>query len=1276
MKVIKEQDQGLLLNYFGLVNRYYLAITVMTFFDFKDPGNPLKEQDMWPFVQGELGKDAILDMAMPKPKGEVLAWGRCFPPDGKPRGASQVGIRIGPVEKMLYVFGNRHWKKAAGMGLTVSEPEPFTEMPVTYERAFGGTGFDRNPVGRGISPVLSSSGAELHPLPNIEDPRHLVGSPSDRPGPAGFAPLDFSWPQRAKKLGTYDNKWFQERWPFYPDDMNWTYFNAAPEDQQMEGFFTGNESFFVSGMHPEKAAIESRLPGIHHRLFINQLEDVNKPAGETIFKEVLTHIDTVWLFPHAERGIVVSRGTAEVKDDEALDVPHLYIVSEAMAEKPAAIERYYEQFKKRIDRALTADITPQMEEAKKKLTNLADTLRDLPLQINDQIAQNLGHAPKVLRTPAEVAVQSIAIIDKQKKLLADGEKRLLEAKAQFGHLTKIDTSGFAMAAKNLDAAKAKLATIPDKVNNFKKTEVENLKKLKDQLTKLYGNPELAKLKTGGIDVDAIFKAYEKEPVDPWQESGMRFLEDCRDTLMNDPGLMTAFRGLGFRAYTLKRSWIGMAKDEARFDRAAWGLKTPGKGADPDALVIPAGLVIPRFNGASLEHVTVRPLPAGQNVHMTPAALLDALMSIEADTPIEGSKGTAMALGEAEGKPFIRVANDMEAVLLHQELGNFCAVVAMKDASAKPCKEAAGAIKKAPQFLVVYPAGTMMDKIGADIDPWNKLCAGAEPLILPEGKNVMEAKKADVDLWQWVADALKSGIAPDAGSKPKDVDVMEPGAVASLIPTIDVAALVKKVKDDLTAQMKPQMDLMEAKKKEGLDVIRKELAKKGHDLDKIMKEAAPSLPDGVNPYGDTQKKFGEQIAAVRKKLTDQGLMNPDIEKKLSEVEKTTQKTLSDAAKRFDEGTKRLAEGKAKFEAGPPDWAKKLLVQAGIDPDDPTPLKPLSREDVIERYSKGLSLSGKNMKGVDLSGLDLTGADLRKAILQKANLSGSKLDGVDLSKALAGEADMSKASLRDARLVKGVFQKAKFTGADLGHADLSRAMMSEADLTGANLTGATIVKTLLEKAKLVKVRAVEAKASQIYCLSADISGADFSRSDLTKAVFLKTNITGANFSRSTLREAAFLESKGEKIDFSGADMHNSRILQGSAMTESNFTDTKADRASWMKSDLSGSDFRGSTIERALLQECDLTGTNLSGVKARLARLTKSNLSDSDLKEINLFQGSLRKSKLVRTDLSRSNLYGAEFYRTGVGDTKLDGANLKMTKLYKRADLLPELPKDKKK
>lgn len=168
---------------------------------------------------------------------------------------------------------------------------------------------------------------------------------------------------------------------------------------------------------------------------------------------------------------------------------------------------------------------------------------------------------------------------------------------------------------------------------------------------------------------------------------------------------------------------------------------------------------------------------------------------------------------------------------------------------------------------------------------------------------------------------------------------------------------------------------------------------------------------------------------------------------------------------------------------------------------------------------------------------------------------------------------------------------------------------------------------------------------------------------------TKIEETNFSGAVVRSVHFIETKGSKVNLSGADMYNSRLFNGSAMTESRFADVKADKVCWIKSDLSGSDFQGVVMKRGLIQDCNLAGSNLAGIAADRTRITKTDLSDVNMEKANLFQGSLRKSKLVRTNLGKANLYGAEFYRTGVGDTNFEGANLKMTKLYKRTDLLPE-------
>ncbi len=151
----------------------------------------------------------------------------------------------------------------------MSAPEPFTEMPVSWRNAFGGDGYAENPLGKGFAPI-QSSGASVHALPNIEDPGHLIKASGDRPTAVGFEGYDLTWPQRASKAGTYDDAWFKHERPGFPRDFDPSYFNTAPIDQQIEGYFRGDEGFVIENMHPDQPRLEGELPGVATRCFITQ----------------------------------------------------------------------------------------------------------------------------------------------------------------------------------------------------------------------------------------------------------------------------------------------------------------------------------------------------------------------------------------------------------------------------------------------------------------------------------------------------------------------------------------------------------------------------------------------------------------------------------------------------------------------------------------------------------------------------------------------------------------------------------------------------------------------------------------------------------------------------------------------------------------------------------------------------------------------------------------------------------------------------------------------
>jgi uncharacterized protein YjbI with pentapeptide repeats len=335
MKTLRPLSLSVLHGPFERQRRTYLAVVVaaMTSFD----GDVLEhEQTLWKTLTQTPGFGGALDELRPKVKSEVLAVGWAFAPPGRTVTARSVRIEVGPVSKELWVIGDRQWK-----GLGATDPVPFDRMPVSWDRAFGGEGYGANPVGRGYAPTKDDAGEAVHLLPNVELPKKVVGSPQDRPAPAGFAPIDPSWPRRIMKLGTYDKRWVETRYPDYPDDFDPTYFNVAPEDQWIEGPILGGERVVVEHMHPDKERLEGTIPRLAARCLMSREGD--------LLREVGLRCDTVLLVPHVERLVLLFRGFVEVKDDEASDVLDVLIALERQGE-PRPLDHYRAVRERRLDR--------------------------------------------------------------------------------------------------------------------------------------------------------------------------------------------------------------------------------------------------------------------------------------------------------------------------------------------------------------------------------------------------------------------------------------------------------------------------------------------------------------------------------------------------------------------------------------------------------------------------------------------------------------------------------------------------------------------------------------------------------------------------------------------------------------------------------------------------------------------------------------------------------------------------------------------------------------
>ncbi len=278
-----------------------------------------------------MGENPLPDMGMPKPGGEFLVSGNFFSPGMREVTNGMVQVRLGGLRKELLVSGTRQWRQGFA-----TNPDPFNFMPIDYAYAFGGEGYQKNPDGIGYKDGL---------LPCIESPTEIVLSPKDRPDPAGFSVINPMWPQRMRFQGTYNKKHLKKYFPGYPEDHDWKYFLCAPEDQWVEGYFRGDETFEIHNMHPDIPKIQGNLPGLQVRCFL--MHTLN--GAEPEFAELPMDLDTIWFFPEKMLALLIWRGIAEVIDDEAEEIAHVLLAYEDRNQKPRDLEYYHSAFEKRVD---------------------------------------------------------------------------------------------------------------------------------------------------------------------------------------------------------------------------------------------------------------------------------------------------------------------------------------------------------------------------------------------------------------------------------------------------------------------------------------------------------------------------------------------------------------------------------------------------------------------------------------------------------------------------------------------------------------------------------------------------------------------------------------------------------------------------------------------------------------------------------------------------------------------------------------------------------------
>lgn len=329
------------------------------------------------------------DFAPFKPRADALLVGHV--PDSSKKGVALVQFRLGKeVSRKIAVFGDRTWER--GVGTTA----PFDAVPLRWERALGGPLSEQNPLGMGYRTGVR--------IPNLEDFDVRLRGATDTTAPACTAPTSPSFPHRRGKLGTYGRKWQESRWPYFPEDFDWAFYNAAPPGQQLE-YLTGNESYLLAGVG-KHALVEGQLPAERPRAFALRTE----AQGGGLF-EVVLRLDTVWFDADAGQVVLVWRGFFAADDDEATNVSTLLVMPDApgldLDGARAALHR--ELFTRGLlSTRVEADDAPPENENAGAGASLGDLYR--------QMAAKVEAAQKAKRTPAAAPPSSVAPVEAPRPL--------------------------------------------------------------------------------------------------------------------------------------------------------------------------------------------------------------------------------------------------------------------------------------------------------------------------------------------------------------------------------------------------------------------------------------------------------------------------------------------------------------------------------------------------------------------------------------------------------------------------------------------------------------------------------------------------------------------------------------------------------------------------------------------------------------------------------------------------------------------------------------------
>ncbi len=1093
------------------------------------------------------------DFAAIKPRGECFVIGSCYAAGGEPVEMQLAAFKVGPVLKKMAIIGDRQF---TGLLSGQTPPIPFTEMPLCWERAFGGPSTADNPVGLGLGKSVVNGKAVIR-LPNIEDPEKLIRGKRDRPAPICSTPISRSWKARSTLTGTYEARWLKTRWPWPPEDFSLDYHCAAPEDQRIRGYFRGDEEISLVNLHPEFPKARFQLPGISTNVFLRETErDVLRP--------MTPELDTITVDTDRGKVYCLWRAVAEVPTDSLEEYSHLFVVDERR-DSGRSIQDYRSWFERRLEEIAAEERGFEPEPVSETGTTVERSFEPEP--VSEAGTAVTVEAPErgtaSVHFPVEVKP---AYDDYEPSLVLRKTGTLPEPVPMTSPvMTPVTSSAFDEASVWVDVVLDETQTgLP--LTDLAETDV----------------PPVGSQPEPTITFD---EHLQKKAAEMFAEEGSPQGLTVPETEVTTPTPGPADKPVLDKTVTLPDQVDGdvrAALQEALAERAS--KQEPSDKPIPETVVLPdqvdddvknLAAALRRQKESSdkpIPETVVLPDQVSDDVKDLAARLRQGLVKsgMDPDSPsTEDRLARTMVLPEeARDEPSPEPESEPvtmgdDSLIIDIDIDSMAAAQDQKPNEDVPEQ---GWTAPEESLLLFVEEAAFLDEGDAS---------------LPSEDDEPTDFMSEDD----VADALARGDAPRDEPRADDWEkrpmAMLVESLSMEMPPMDISPEEPEVSDLSKTRVLP---------KDGTELaMTRDLPEDASKL--AMTQVLP--PDSPSKPSDSPLEM-----APAKALTD-------------EVDDESFKEVADEAMMLVS-----AEDLAAAFGG--DEFRAAMDAEEESPEERTLTEEQAelRDKIAEALESGEGCPAWRLVDADLSGMDLSGGDFSRAVMTRVKLSGANLDGANFDKATLTNADLTNASLRGTSFVEAAltaawgenlrFDRVSMSNANASEARFPGASFRECDgfrleLCDADLTGAHFEKTSLNEADFAAARVDDAIFVECSLKDVDLgSGASARRvkmdecdleglrasdeSDFSDGSFVKAKISRGNFGRAKLDRANFSFAELDGADFAGATLGKAKLL-GCTLRNARF-----DRAQLTGAVLGKSDLHQARFEGASLHYTDLRGCNL--------------------------------------------------------------------------------------